>query len=131
MIPTKVQWDNWSLPSKYSAIGILLAIISLIPTLIPLLNNQKNITATEYAKNTEWYLDAKSTAKNMPKELKQLMSSDEFFKSQLQTMAKDTFGVNSDEYKIATSIPNDDNGLIEALLFLSKTKLVITDKNMT
>ena len=131
VIPTRAQWEKWSLPSKYSAIGIFIGIISLIPLLIPIFINQESITATDYAKNTRWYLDSKSTAKNMPEEFKQLMGKNGFFKNQMQIMVEDTFGVNSDEYKIATSIPNSGNSLIEALLFLSKSRLVITDKKMT
>ncbi len=29
MIPNKAQWKNWSLPSKYTALGLLVGILSL------------------------------------------------------------------------------------------------------
>ncbi len=129
MIPTKAQWRKWSLPSKYSAIGIFIGIISLIPLLPPILNNQKNITATDYAKNTQWYLDTKLTSKNMPTELKSELS-DINLKKELLDLAKISFGVHSDKYKVVSNMLNNDSGLIEAFLFISQAKLVITDKNM-
>lgn len=30
LIPTKKQWNSWSLPSKYGALGVLLAILGII-----------------------------------------------------------------------------------------------------
>jgi hypothetical protein len=131
MIPNKAQWKKWSLPSKYSAIGIVIGILSLIPLLIPVISYQNNITATEYAKNTHWYLDAKLTAKNMPDKFKEFMSEDDFIRSRLQKMAKDSYGISSEEYKTASLISNDSNSIAEAFFRLSKTRLVITDKNIT
>lgn len=131
MIPTKKQWSNWSLPSKYAAIGILLGVVTLAVPLISALTNLETLTATEYAKNTQWYLDAKLTAKNMPVELKQFISkNNEDLKSKFQMQVKDAFGVSSDEYKIVSSITNDADSFFQVLLFISRTKLVITDENM-
>ena len=96
LIPTKAQWEKWSLPSKYSAIGILIGIISLLPLFVSIIYNQSDITATEYTNNTQWYLDVKSTAENMPEEFKQLFDIDETFKKQLTLAARESFGVDSD-----------------------------------
>lgn len=41
-IPTKKQWINWSLPSKLTAIGTLLGIISLLITLLVLFFGPSN-----------------------------------------------------------------------------------------
>ena len=35
MLPSRKQWKNWTLPSKYSALGLLAGIIGLILTLSP------------------------------------------------------------------------------------------------
>lgn len=34
MLPTRKQWKSWSLPSKYSAIGLFLTVVGLVVTLI-------------------------------------------------------------------------------------------------
>lgn len=34
LIPSKKQWESWTLPSRYTAIGVLLALISLAVTLV-------------------------------------------------------------------------------------------------
>jgi hypothetical protein len=130
MIPTKAQWVKWNLPSKYAAVGILIGIASLAVSFTPILTNQKNLSATEYTKKTQWYLDAKLTAKNMPKEFKEIFSKDDSFKKQLQVLVKDSLGVHSDEFKFVSSIPDDGNSLIEAFLLVSETKLVVTDISM-
>ena len=53
MIPTKSQWKNWSLPSKYSGFGVLIGLISLflggyalVPSEIP--TDKLSIVKGEY-----------------------------------------------------------------------------------
>lgn len=58
LIPKKSQWTRWSLPSKYSAIGLLIGILSiLIAVLQPWLYRSDSLTATEYAKTVRWKMD--------------------------------------------------------------------------
>lgn len=41
LVPTHKQWQNWSLPSKYSLIGVLIGIIALLVTLFTVLPEPK------------------------------------------------------------------------------------------
>ena len=131
MIPSKTQWSNWSLPSKYSAIAILIAIVSLVVAIIPFLDKTKELTATEYAGDHYWYLDAKLTAENFPKNFKKLLSEPpDVFKDQLIMKLKDAFGEDSKEYAFFSSkIDNGDN-LLEALLASGQQKLIVTDDSI-
>lgn len=43
MIPSKSQWKSWSLPSKYSAIGLIVGVLSLLVALVyPISPNHEN-----------------------------------------------------------------------------------------
>ena len=46
LLPTKTQWNKWTLPSKYGAIGVLLAVIGILISFIP----SKSINTDELAR---------------------------------------------------------------------------------
>ncbi len=63
MIPKKKQWQQWSLPSKYTAIGLLVAVFGIVFSLFQIMGNQSNdeLIAEVKAEIKNTYKDIQAT----------------------------------------------------------------------